>query len=72
MTTENKCQQYFEEWCALAPVLPISKNGDGEYEDEATFNFWKVAEFMFKKGVWDGAYAMQSKIYEQLSGEPRL
>lgn len=59
MTTENKAQLYFEEWCGLDPKLPISKDGDGEYENQATFELWKCAEFMFKKGAWEGAYKMQ-------------
>lgn len=59
MTTENKAIKHFEEWCDLDPKLPVSKNGDGEYENQTTFDFWKCAEFMFKKGVWCGAYEMQ-------------
>jgi len=59
MTTENKAIQYFEEWCGLDSKLPLSKDGDGEYENQYVFELWKCADFMFKKGVWEGAASMQ-------------
>lgn len=75
MTTENKAISHFEEWCALDPALPVSKDGDGEYEDGATFNCWKVAEFMYKKGVMDGAAKMQELCaidYDKVAGYDEL
>lgn len=70
MTNNSNCIQHFEEWCNLDPKLPTFKDGDGEYEDETTFNFWRVAEFMYKKGVWDGASEMQKQCnidYDEIS-----
>lgn len=62
MTTQEHAQKNFDEWLSLDPIIPTSRNGDGEYENEAAFQLWKVAEFMYKRGVWDGAYQMQKNM----------
>lgn len=69
MTTEQNLTHYFEEWCALDPKLPIAKNGDGEYENQITFDFYKCAEYIYKKGVWGGAAQMQKNTQQQSRDE---
>lgn len=64
MTTENKLQQHFDEWLELAPKIPTARNGDGEYENPIAFELFKLADFMYKKGVWDGAAQMQVNLVE--------
>lgn len=64
MTNEIKLQQHFDEWLELAPKIPTARNGDGEYENPIAFECFKLAEFMYKKGVWDGATQMQANIAE--------
>lgn len=61
MTNETKIIQHFEEWCMLDPKFPLEKNGDGEYENQAVHELFKCAEYMYKKGVWDGAVEMQKQ-----------
>ena len=45
-------EKAFEEWAALDPVLPISKDGDGEYENGATRAYYGCFEHGYKKGMW--------------------
>lgn len=50
----------FEEWACLAPVTPLDKDGDGEYEDSQARWMWRVWETAYKKGAWNGAAEMQN------------
>ena len=64
MTTEDKLQKHFDEWLTYAPEISTARNGDGEYENPIAFELFKLAEFIYKKGVWDGAYQAQLNAIE--------
>lgn len=68
MKTEqiNDCHKEFEKWAALDPVLPISKDGDGEYENGATRAYYGCFEHAYKKGAWATANKINGDLCDKV------
>lgn len=51
---DKRKHEIFEEWATLTPYLPTVRDGDGEYESDATKAYFMCFEFAFKRGVLFG------------------
>lgn len=52
----------FEEWASLDPILPVDKDGDGEYENGATRAYYGCFEHAYKKGMWGASRHINGKL----------
>lgn len=71
----TETRRHFEEWALLSPRLSTEKDGDGEYESEATRKYYACFEYAFKKGAFSGAGEMQRLCdidYDKLAKHDRL
>lgn len=56
----------FQAWASLPPRLPLDKDGDGEYENEATRLYYRCWEAAYKRGVWGSANKINGKLCDDL------
>lgn len=56
----------FEEWANLAPFMPLSKDGDGEYEDILTKRFFACFEAAYKKGMWGASRKINNNLVDEV------
>ncbi len=52
----------FEEWAMLSPRLILSKDGDDEYEDFVTKQYFACFEYAHKKGMWNAANKINGEL----------
>lgn len=58
----------FEEWASLPPFkLPLSKNGDGEYENDITKHFHRCFFHAYTKGMWGSARKINGQLCDRVA-----